>query len=69
MIMIIYVYWYIDDRVDGKGKKERVEEEQLPEKLKDDDELPPTLFQRIKNLFPCLRHGELILDSSNQLFK
>ena len=36
-------------------------QEEVPEKLADSDEESPTIWQRIKNLFPCLRYSKMRL--------
>ena len=36
-------------------------QEEVPEKLADNDEESPTIWQRIKNLFPCLRYSKMRL--------
>lgn len=45
---------------DGEGDDGEGEDIQLPEKLKDDDDIQLTWWERLMNLFPCLRHGRLI---------
>lgn len=57
------------EELDGGGEggnAEREEEEDdvlLPEKLQDDDELKPPLWQRVRDfIFPCFRRGAVLSD-------
>ncbi len=56
--MTFQLFISVDVPVEVKGGvvKDEDNDKLLPEKLSDEDDFPPTILERIRDLFPCLRH-------------